>query len=222
MSKRSCRPSATAWRSRGLSCAGRGGPRENRRWTARAAGYVEGVTTAEETAGARITVRAAGGADAAELVRLRRLMFEAMTGEDLPGPWEADAARMLRERLAPDAMERATTAAFVVDAPGGGLAACAIGTIEQRLPSPIGPTGLFGFVFNVCTDKAHRGRGYARATTAALLEWFAAAGVSRVDLHATEQAESLYRALGFGTYSIALSLDVSVRPPAAAPPSPSL
>ncbi len=89
------------------------------------------------------------------------------------------------------------------------MAACAVGRLEQRLPAPGHPTGRFGFVFNVCTDTRYRGRGYARATTEALLEWFAAQGVTRVDLHATEEAEGLYRALGFAEHSLALSLDVS-------------
>ncbi|RNG18643.1 GNAT family N-acetyltransferase [Streptomyces botrytidirepellens] len=59
--------------------------------------------------------------------------------------------------------------------------------------------------------KRPRGRGYARATTEALLDWFAGQGVTRVDLHATEGAEELYRSLGFAEHSIALSLDLSRR-----------
>ncbi|BBB02150.1 putative acetyltransferase [Actinacidiphila reveromycinica] len=154
-------------------------------------------------------VRAGRPEDAAEVVRLRRVMFAAMTGTDAPGPWEGEARRLLAAELAgPDP----TTGVFVVDAAGGvGLASCAVGTVERRLPSPSSPAGLFGFVFNVCTDPAHRGRGYARATTEALLDWFAARGVTRVDLHATPEAEHLYRELGFAAHSTALSLDVSAR-----------
>jgi ribosomal protein S18 acetylase RimI-like enzyme len=153
-------------------------------------------------------VRTARADDAPEVVRLRRVMFAAMTGRDGPGPWEAEAERLLRELLAgPDPL----TGVFVVDAEDGGLAACAVGTVEQRLPSPAAPAGRFGFVFNVCTDPAHRGRGHARAVTEALLDWFAARGVTRVDLHATPEAEHLYRDLGFTAHSTALSLDVSGR-----------
>ncbi|MET7641491.1 GNAT family N-acetyltransferase [Streptomyces sp. NPDC005438] len=146
--------------------------------------------------------------DAAELVRLRRLMFAAMTGRDEPGPWEADAERLARERLASGDQG---FGAFVVDGTDPGprrLAACAVGTVEERLPAPGHPSGRFGFVFNVCTDPGYRGLGLARSTTVALLEWFRERGVSRVDLHATPEAEALYRKLGFGEHSLPLSLDV--------------
>ncbi|MEV6105236.1 GNAT family N-acetyltransferase [Streptomyces sp. NPDC051940] len=153
-----------------------------------------------------IAIRPAEPADAAELVRLRRLMFQAMNGADRPGPWEEEAQRLLELQLA--ARPR-TLGAFVVDGDGPYLAACAVGTVEQRLPAPGHPTGRFGFVFNVCTDLRHRGQGYARQTTAALLDWFAGQGVTRVDLHATDEAERLYRSMGFAEHSLALSRDLS-------------
>ncbi|MEU4210869.1 GNAT family N-acetyltransferase [Streptomyces sp. NPDC026206] len=157
-----------------------------------------------------ITPRRARPEDAAEIVRLRRLMFAAMDGQDSPGAWERDAEEMARRRLAADGT---ALGAFVVDGDPEGdgphLAACAVGRVEERLPAPGHPSGLFGFVFTVCTDGRYRGRGFARATTQALLEWFAAQGVTRVDLHATPDAEPLYRSLGFAEHSLALSLDVS-------------
>jgi ribosomal protein S18 acetylase RimI-like enzyme len=153
-----------------------------------------------------ITVRAAGPEDAAELVRLRHEMFRSMNGHDEPGGWEETARALIRRRLVDPG---STLGAFVVDAPRGGLAACAVGTVEQRLPAPGHPTGRFGFVFNVCTDPAHRRRGYARATTEALLGWFAERGVTRVDLHATPDAEGMYRDFGFTEHSTALSFDLS-------------
>ncbi|MCB5909227.1 GNAT family N-acetyltransferase [Streptomyces pinistramenti] len=159
------------------------------------------------------TPRHAVPEDAAELVRLRRLMFAAMTGRDAPGAWERHAEEVARRQLADP---QGPLVAFVVDgaAENGAprLAACAVGTVEQRLPAPGHPSGLFAFVFNVCTDVGHRGLGYARATTEALLGRFTELGVSRVDLHATEGAEPLYRSLGFAEHSTALSLDLRSRP----------
>ncbi|MFF7651512.1 GNAT family N-acetyltransferase [Streptomyces sp. NPDC007983] len=158
-----------------------------------------------------IPIRAARPDDAAELVRLRRLMFHAMHGTDEPGPWEASAEEAVRRQLSEP---EPVLGAFVVDGdePGDSrLAACAVGRVEERLPAPAHPTGRFGFVFNVCTDPRYRGRGFARATTEALLDWFAARDVTRVDLHATEDAEHLYRSLGFAEHSIPLSLDLSRR-----------
>ncbi|WP_406204952.1 GNAT family N-acetyltransferase [Streptomyces decoyicus] len=155
-----------------------------------------------------IVTRAAVPEDATELVRLRRLMFLAMNGRDSPGSWERDAEATVRRQLVG---ADARLAGFVVAGDEAGaphLAACALGTVEERLPSPSHPSGRFGFVFNVCTDPRYRGRGYARATTEALLGWFAERGVTRVDLHATDDAEPLYRSLGFTEHSLALSLDV--------------
>ncbi|MET8009113.1 GNAT family N-acetyltransferase [Streptomyces sp. NPDC005271] len=50
-----------------------------------------------------------------------------------------------------------------------------------------------------------------RATTEALLDWLSGQGVTRVDLHATDDAERLYRSLGFTEHSLALSLVLSRR-----------
>ncbi|WP_405019041.1 GNAT family N-acetyltransferase [Kitasatospora sp. NBC_00070] len=151
-------------------------------------------------------VRPATPEDAAELVRLRGLMFEAMSGRPDPGGWQPAAERVLRERLAgPD--ELRTMPAFVLDDPDrpGRLAACAVGTLEHRLPAPGHPDGLFGFVFNICTDPGRRRKGHARACTEALLAWFDARRVTRIDLHATEGGEALYRSLGFHEHSVPLS-----------------
>lgn len=145
-------------------------------------------------------------------------MFLGMHGRDEPGPWERDAERMARRQLWGAAQGAAESGgrvgAFVVDGDEPGpplLAACAVGTIEERLPAPRHPAGRFGFIFNVCTDERYRGRGYARATTEALLDWFAAREVTRVDLHASEDAERLYRSMGFTEHSVPLSLDLSQR-----------
>lgn len=155
-----------------------------------------------------ILVRPAVPDDAPELVRLRALMFEAMAagadGESRPGPWRATAEQVLRERLAATPV---TMPAFVVDDPDrpGRLASCAVGTLERRLPAPGHPDGLFGFVFNICTDPGTRYRGYARACTESLLAWFDEHRVTRIDLHASEGGEQLYRSLGFHEHSVALS-----------------
>ncbi len=134
-------------------------------------------------------------ADAPELVRLRAVMLAAMAGtEPEPGVWQELTAQTLRSRLADPA---GSLAAYVVDAPDGRLAACAVGTIEHRLGNPSNPTGTTGYVFNVVTDPDHRRRGYSRACVSRLLDWFRERGVSKVDLRASAEGEPLYRALGF-------------------------
>jgi GNAT superfamily N-acetyltransferase len=130
--------------------------------------------------------------DVAELVRLRALMLGAV-GADMSADdgWRDRCAQRLHELLTSESF-----VAFVIDAPDGGLAACGAGWVDRRLPAP-GTDGLAGFLGNMSTDPAHRRRGHARAIVSALMEWFRAAGVSRVDLHATEHAQSLYEREGF-------------------------
>jgi ribosomal protein S18 acetylase RimI-like enzyme len=169
-----------------------------------------------------ITVRAAVPEDAPELVRLREVMLGSMqhgtvatAGAAAAADWKAPAEALLRRSLADPSRAPGSAAVaagpvfavFVVvdDERPGRLAACAVGTLEQRLPAPGHPDGLFGFVFNICTDPERRRRGYARACTEALLAWFDERGATRLDLHASPLGQDLYRGLGFTEYSIALS-----------------
>jgi ribosomal protein S18 acetylase RimI-like enzyme len=143
-----------------------------------------------------MNARLATPADADELVRLRAVMLRTFgdprTWND---DWQAPSRQSLRKRLTGPG---SSMAAFVVDRPGAaGLAACAVGIIEERLGNPANPAGLNGYVFNVCTDHDQRRRGYARACTAGLLAWFAGRGVGSVDLRASADGEPLYAELGF-------------------------
>lgn len=137
-------------------------------------------------------VRRATPDDAPELVRLRRVMFDAMSVDHGDPAWAVACEAVLRTEIASGAM-----AAFVVDAGGGGLAACGVGMVEQRLPGPRNPSGRHGHVQSMATDPAARRQGHARAVFGALMGWFAANGVTSVDLHATALGEGLYREHGF-------------------------
>jgi GNAT superfamily N-acetyltransferase len=143
-----------------------------------------------------MSARAATPDDADELVRLRAVMLsdygDPQTWND---GWRAPARDTLRRRLTGP---EASMGAFVVDRPDGpGLAACAVGIIEERLGNPLNLHGLSGYVFNVATDPAYRRRGYARACMEALLDWFRSRGVGQVDLRASRDGEPLYAQLGF-------------------------
>ncbi|WP_229069854.1 GNAT family N-acetyltransferase [Actinoplanes sp. DH11] len=140
-------------------------------------------------------IRRATAADADELVRLREVMLRTFSGPDWSDDWRESARRILVRRL--DEAEP-TMAAFVVDrAEGAGLAACAVGTIEERLGGPGRASGLMGYVFSVVTDPDQRRHGYSRGCVTALLAWFRAEGVDVVDLRASADGEPLYRSLGF-------------------------
>nr|WP_296074366.1 GNAT family N-acetyltransferase [uncultured Actinoplanes sp.] len=133
--------------------------------------------------------------DADELVRLRAVMLGSLNHGAWDDQWREPTRRLLVGKLGDPV---AALAAYVVDRPAGpGLAACAVGTIEQRLGSPGNPDGRSGYVFSVATDPDMRRRGFSRACLTGLLEWFAGRGVRRVTLMASPDGEALYESLGF-------------------------
>ncbi|MBK6010090.1 GNAT family N-acetyltransferase [Streptomyces sp. MBT53] len=145
----------------------------------------------------RSRVRQAVEYDLVELVRLRVLLFEDLGGDffnspSTDGDWLDALAVVLKEQLTAD-----TVRILVVDGDDGTLAACGIGTVEQRLPGPHLRNGRTGHVLGVVTDPAHRRRGHSRSIMRGLLDWFRDSGVARVDLHASAEGEPLYRGLGF-------------------------
>ncbi|MFD8377900.1 GNAT family N-acetyltransferase [Streptomyces sp. NPDC059679] len=147
-------------------------------------------------AGHHTDVRQATEDDIAELVRLRQLLFEDLGGEFFnpssgDDDWRDALAEALKDQLTADAVR-----ILVVDGDQG-LAACGIGTIEQRLPGPRLRNGRIGQVIGVVTDPAYRRRGHSRAIMRGLLDWFRERGVARVDLRASAEGEPLYRELGF-------------------------
>ncbi len=141
-----------------------------------------------------MSVRDATPEDIPELVRLREVLADRMARDGtypIDEEWQGAYAESLEERLG-----SSDTAVYVVDAPRG-LAACGIGLIFQRFPGPSLPDGRYGYVQGMATDPRHRRRGHGRAIMGALLEWYRDSGVHRVDLHATSDAEPLYRQFGF-------------------------
>lgn len=140
------------------------------------------------------TVRRAGIADVEELVRLRVQMFSGM-GRD-PSAFDDDWWQRNVQRFSARLEQPDEFAAFVIDKPEG-LAACAVGWLDEHLVGAADRHGRIGYVANMCTDPAFRQRGYARATLSAVIDWMRAAGVLSVSLHASPAGEHLYRSLGF-------------------------
>jgi GNAT superfamily N-acetyltransferase len=131
--------------------------------------------------------------DVTEVVRLAGLMFASM-GLDVTDAWVASARSAFTSRLGGD------IAAFVVDRPDGrpGLAASGAGVISTRLPSPSNHSARVGYIQWICTDPGFRRRGLGRQVMRSLLDWYDRSGIWVVELHATADAEQLYRSLGFG------------------------
>ncbi len=137
--------------------------------------------------------RPAGPDDTTEVIRLARMMFDALGIEGGNAMWEEQAAVRFRQGL-----EDGTAAAFVVaspDAPGTLLASAAV-SITPRLPTPRGD-GRTAYVQWVATEPAWRRRGLAGRVMAELIAWVRAQGVGFVDLHASDDGIHLYTELGF-------------------------
>lgn len=136
--------------------------------------------------------RPAGPADAEELVRLRRLMFEAIGRDIANTDWERPCVELFRRELGGSGL-----LAIVIDAPGGGLASCAAAFIGPAMPRPGDLSAFAAHVHNVCTEPAWRRRGLARLVVTALIDRLDALGVTRSELHATEAGLGLYESLGY-------------------------
>lgn len=137
-------------------------------------------------------VRQATVDDADVLVHHRVAMFTDM-GVQVDAATLGPAYRAWLSRLMPDGTYRgwlAETDAGEVVA-GGGM------TI---LPWPPGPRYLgdrLGFVYNVYTEPAHRGRGLARRVMMELEAWSRAAGITSLALNASQAGEPLYASMGY-------------------------
>lgn len=144
------------------------------------------------------TVRPATPADAAELVRLRRLMFEAMGYDLADDAWEEPARRQVHAQLASGEL-----LGVVVDHPDASagearpLVAGGLVGFDRHLPGPGWPDGTQGYLSSICTEPSWRGRGLGRLVAEALVAAAEDRGVRRLHLHATDGGAALYRSLGF-------------------------
>lgn len=102
---------------------------------------------------------------------------------------------------------------MVAEREGQALAGALI-QFKEALPNPLSTQAVRGYLFNVYTDPGCRGRGLARRLTEALLEVARAQGIGMVDLHASKDAEALYRSMGFEpTPEFRLILDGTIQKP---------
>ncbi len=141
-----------------------------------------------------VTVRQAIVADVPDLVRLRRVMFEAM-GFDDPAQLaiaDAAAAAYFAEAIPVGRFHGwlAVTSAGVAVSSGGVV-------VDQRPPGPSNLSGQIGYIMNVVTAPRYRCQGIAHRIMQVMLKWLAEQGIQRVTLHTTEMGRSLYEEVGF-------------------------
>lgn len=137
-----------------------------------------------------VEIREAVESDAAEIVHLGALMYKSVGAKPTP-QWALESTRIVKERLGKDLI------GFVIDAPEGGLASCALVNIEPRLPRPGRHSALVAYIQWVSTAPQHYRKGYAKALMAALLEETDRRGIEVIELHATQSGRHLYDELGF-------------------------
>ncbi|MFC9943989.1 bifunctional GNAT family N-acetyltransferase/NUDIX hydrolase [Streptomyces pratensis] len=139
----------------------------------------------------RSPIRAATPADAEAIIRMRSEYV-------LSAPLTEDWVRRCTDELVPRLTPRGDARAFVVDAPNGTMAACALGLIHPVLAAPTYPRGRAARVHVVATHPDHRRRGCARAVVSALLDHLAdVENVTLFELHTSAEAALLYREFGF-------------------------
>jgi 8-oxo-dGTP pyrophosphatase MutT (NUDIX family)/GNAT superfamily N-acetyltransferase len=149
------------------------------------------ATAKAPTAAARPATRPATPGDAEAIVRMRS---EYVLARPLSEEW----TRRCTDELAPRLTEAGDARAFVITAPDGSMAACALGLIHPVLPAPAYPRGRAARVQLVATQPEFRRRGYARAVVSTLLDHLAdVEDVTLFELHTSPEAAPLYRELGF-------------------------
>jgi len=144
----------------------------------------------------RYVIRTATRRDIPELVRQRRLMFEAMEEGDPLALARADRdyARWVRAQMAQHRL-----VAFLVAKQATPSAIVAGGTVwlQERQPRPGFAGGGVPYLMSMYTDPRCRRQGLASLIIGAAVAWCRAHGHTRLSLHASPAGRSLYRALGW-------------------------
>ncbi len=142
-----------------------------------------------------MVIRVATVADAAAMVALRAVMFEAMgtASEAIADPrWRRAAHDWFVARAADPGVR------MVVAEADGRVVSGAVGEVTDLIPGPNTVNGSVGLISNVATLHPWRGRGLAAACTDDLLSWFERdTDVTRVDLFATNGGSRIYSTRGF-------------------------
>ena len=130
--------------------------------------------------------------DADVLVHHRVAMFTDM-GVPLD---EASLDRAFRSWLG-RVMPEGTYRGWLAETEAGEIVAGGAMTI---IPWPPGPRYLgdrLGFVYNVYTEPAHRGRGLARRIMTEMHDWCRGEGITSLALNASEAGARLYTSMGY-------------------------
>lgn len=156
------------------------------------------------------TLRPASLQDLETFVRHRVAMFQDMDYGDEAG----------RERMAPVFREQLRTWLTTgqvrgwIAEDGGAIVGGALLQLKEALPTPLSLQRVRGYLYNVYVVPEARGNGLARRLTETALAHAREIGVEMVELHASKDAEQLYRGMGFEpSPEFRLILSEAVTPP---------
>ncbi len=141
-----------------------------------------------------ITIRRATVADIPDLVRLRRLMFEAMGFGD---PAQLDAADQVATAYFSEAIPSGEFHGWLAVTSTGTAVSSGGVVIDRHPPGPGNLSGCIGCIMNVVTVPRYRRQGIARRIMQAMLKWLTDQGIRHVTLHTTKMGRPLYKELGF-------------------------
>ena len=141
-----------------------------------------------------IIIRKATITDLPDLVRLRRMMFEAMGFDDLD---QLDAADAAAKNYFVEAIPEGKFVGWLAITNSGVAVGSGGVVIDLRPPGPENLSGQTGYIMNMVTDSRYRRKSIARYITQAILEWLSEQGIIFATLHASEMGWPLYQELGF-------------------------
>lgn len=152
------------------------------------------------TAGWRL--RQASPEDVDALLRLRLALFEELEPDKTREG--GDALVDLTRRFLQESLPTGRFVAWLVETDAGDAVACSGLSPFDRPPSPGALEAREGYILNMYTAPAWRGRGLARAMMEALIAHARAAGYRKLWLHTSPDGRALYESLGFEPNPIAL------------------
>ena len=151
-----------------------------------------------------VTIRMARVSDVEDLLRLRGVMFAAMSSNEASTQWEGACRQILL-----DGLTSGDLIAAVAETNDGTIVASGIAAVHRWLPSPANPSGLKGYIGSMATDENRRREGIGRRIADALVEALHHRGATEIELQATEDGEGIYRSIGFASLSNRTPLTLS-------------
>jgi GNAT superfamily N-acetyltransferase len=150
------------------------------------------------------TIRRATLADLDTLVAMRFGLFRDLGRElDAAGMAALDAAMRayFNEELPPERF-----IGWLACDDDGTPVGCGGFVFVRRPPQPEDMSGREGYIMNMYTEPAWRGRGVALLMVRAILDFARATGVQQVHLHASAQGRPVYERAGF----VALATEMGI------------